>query len=76
MARGITTLAHLITICGGVLGLLSISSAITRSALGENAIGDLVFACTVVIVPYCIAGSMHRLVMLFRDPKATPPQVN
>ncbi len=73
MGRVITTIAHLITILGGILATLALFSAISRSATGENGLADLVLACTLVIVPYCIAGSLHRIVMLGRDEEPAPP---
>ena len=67
MGRIITTIAHIFTLLGGVLAVPSLFAAMGRAAAGEPAIADLLFASAFVVVPYCIAGSLHRIVMLGRD---------
>lgn len=61
MGFSFRVVADIITMLGGLLAFLVLGFAILRSATGEAAIGDYVLACSLVVVPYCFAGALHRM---------------
>jgi len=64
MDRFLLNVANAVALMGGMLAFIVLFFSVARSLGGEPAIGDLALAGALVVVPYCFAGTLHRIVAL------------
>jgi hypothetical protein len=68
MDRFLLHVANAVTLLFGLLAFVVLFSGLSRSLGGEAAIGDYVLAGALIVIPYCFAGTLHRIVGISSKP--------
>lgn len=66
--RFILHVANAITLLFGLLAFIVLFAGIGRAVAGEGGLADFALAGALIVVPYCFAGTLHRIVSLGRRP--------
>lgn len=67
MTRFLLSVMNAVTILFGALAFLVLFFGIARSMTGDGGIADFALAGALVVVPYCFAGTLHRMLILRRE---------
>jgi len=67
MDRFILQAANALTLLFILLACLVLFFAVMSALTGDIAIGDFVLAGALTIVPYCLTGTLHRIVEIGRN---------